>query len=174
MARLFTARLRLEPLSAAHLPALLDIHQRNANAFEGRMFLVMRSMADAKRYLEPKARSERYALVLRKERCVVGSIALANIDSLPFSNATLGYHLDGAHSGHGYMQEAVERLVSYAFSTLKLHRIEANIAPDNKRSLKLIRRVGFRKEGVTPRMLFLCGAWRDQVRFAITKEEWTR
>jgi ribosomal-protein-alanine N-acetyltransferase len=71
-----------------------------------------------------------------------------------------------------YAREAATRMLKHAFNTLKLHRVEASIEPGNRRSIKLIKAIGFRLEGFSPRMLYLCGAWRDQKRYALLKDEW--
>jgi [ribosomal protein S5]-alanine N-acetyltransferase len=61
-------------------------------------------------------------------------------------------------------------VIRYAFTELRLHRLEANIQPANRASLRLVQRHGFRKEGYSPDMLFIDGAWRDHERWAITQE----
>ena len=62
-------------------------------------------------------------------------------------------------------------LLRYAFRTLKLHRVEANVQPGNIRSTELLRRTGFRKEGFSPRNLKVGGWWRDHDRWVITVED---
>ena len=65
------------------------------------------------------------------------------------------------------MQAGLTQLVDYAFSTMGLHRLEANIQPDNLRSQELVRRCGFEYEGLSKNFLFLDGAWRDHQRWCV-------
>ncbi len=176
MKTLLTARLRLEPLTENHIDALLEIHKGNVHEFTGRMPRVLKTRREAMRMLIPNARTERYVLVLpgpKAARTVLGVISLSNIDNGVFSNASLGYWINRNFAGYGYTREAAARITKHAFTKLKLHRLEANIAPDNRASIKLVKALGFRKEGVSLRMLFLGDAWRDQARYAMTVEEWT-
>jgi ribosomal-protein-alanine N-acetyltransferase len=59
-----------------------------------------------------------------------------------------------------------------AFGELRLHRVEANIQPENRDSIRLAERLGFRKEGLSPRYLKVGGRWRDHERWALLAEEW--
>jgi ribosomal-protein-alanine N-acetyltransferase len=68
------------------------------------------------------------------------------------------------------MSEALKLVVSYAFGELGLHRLEANVQPENAASIRLVQRSGFRNEGYSPHYLFIDGDWRGHERWAITRE----
>ena len=87
-----------------------------------------------------------------------------------FQSCFLGYLQDEAHCGNGYMQEALAKGIWYMFALEQLHRIEANIMPHNTPSIKLVERLGFQKEGHSPRYLNINGAWEDHDRYAILNE----
>jgi [ribosomal protein S5]-alanine N-acetyltransferase len=69
------------------------------------------------------------------------------------------------------MSAGIRAAIAKAFGTLRLHRLEANIQPDNDASRRLVRRLGFRLEGYSPRYLKIGGKWRDHERWALTAEE---
>lgn len=93
----------------------------------------------------------------------VGAAALSNMVFGAFRACYLGYHLDGAAVGQGFMQEALEAVIDYAFDELRLHRIMANYLPTNERSGRLLRRLSFVVEGYARDYLFIGGAFRDHV-----------
>jgi hypothetical protein len=70
------------------------------------------------------------------------------------------------------MHDGLQAVLAYAFRKLKLHRVEANIQPGNKRSIRLARRSGFRREGYSPRYLKVRGRWQDHERWALLVEDW--
>jgi ribosomal-protein-alanine N-acetyltransferase len=126
------------------------------------------------RYIE-RLESERHlgSLVCLKDTgAIVGVINMSEIAQGIFQSAYLGYYGGAEYAGQGYMTEGLSLLVSHAFNRLKLHRLEANIQPGNQRSLALVRRLGFRKEGFSARYLKIGGRWRDHERWAITSEDW--
>ena len=104
---------------------------------------------------------------------IVGVANITQIARGNFRSAYLGYHGYVASARQGLMTEAIRQAVAYAFTELELHRLEANIQPDNTRSIALVKRVGFRKEGYSPRYLMIGGEWQDHERWAITYEDWT-
>jgi [ribosomal protein S5]-alanine N-acetyltransferase len=101
-------------------------------------------------------------------RAIAGVATINNIIRGRFQNGSLAYAAFAATAGQGYMSEGVALVLRHAFQDLRLHRLEANIQPGNHASLRLIRRLGFRREGYSPEMLFIDGAWRDHERWAIT------
>jgi len=126
------------------------------------------------RYIE-RLESERHhgsLVCLRETGAIAGVINMSEIVQGIFRSAYLGYYGGAEYAGQGYMTEGLSLLVSHAFNRLKLHRLEANIQPGNHRSLALVRRLGFRKEGYSPSYLKIGGRWRDHERWAITQEDW--
>jgi len=110
-------------------------------------------------------------VVRREDGAIVGLFSLSQIFLGNFRSAYLGYWVAAPFAGKGYMTEGMELLLGYAFRTLKLHRVEANVQPGNQASLALLRRTGFRQEGISPRYLKIGGRWRDHERWAMTVED---
>ena len=109
----------------------------------------------------------------RDDGRILGVANLSEIVRGPFQNAFLGYYAFSGGTGRGWMTEGVHLLVDHAFHDLELHRVEANVQPENGPSIALLRRLGFSREGFSPRYLKIAGRWRDHERWAILAEEWT-
>jgi [ribosomal protein S5]-alanine N-acetyltransferase len=101
-----------------------------------------------------------------------GEINLSIVQRGPFQSAYVGYWIDEAHAGHGYMPEALVVLCRYAFEDLMLHRLQVSIIPRNHASRRVVEKLGLREEGIAQRYLEIAGVWEDHVRYAITVEEW--
>ena len=108
----------------------------------------------------------------KKGHSIVGSINLSQIFRGGFKSAYLGYQVGSPFAGQGYMTEAIQLVLRYAFDKMKLHRLEANIQPNNAASIALVKRAGFRKEGYSRKYLKVGGRWRDHERWAIVAEDW--
>ncbi len=65
------------------------------------------------------------------------------------------------------MHEAVLLVVQFGFETLRLHRIEAACIPDNQRSIRVLEKAGFRREGLSRSYLRINGVWRDHLLYAL-------
>lgn len=103
---------------------------------------------------------------------LVGVFNFSEIVRGAFQCGYLGYYAFAPHAGDGYMAEGIELALDAAFRRLRLHRVEVNVQPTNTRSLELVRRAGFRREGYSPRYVKIAGRWRDHVRLAFTIEDW--
>ena len=101
-----------------------------------------------------------------------GEIYLSSLQRGPFQNASVGYWVDEALAGQGYVPEAVVVLFRFAFEELALHRLQVAIIPRNTPSRRVAEKLGLREEGIAVRYLEINGDWEDHVRYAITAEEW--
>lgn len=111
---------------------------------------------------------------VRETGAAAGVININSIIRGRYQGATLCYAAFAPTAGQGYMTEGLAATLRHAFNDLRLHRLEANIQPENKASLALVQRLGFRYEGFSPAYLFIDGAWRDHERWAITAPHpWT-
>lgn len=129
---------------------------------------------DYRAYLK-QIRSERRQglLVCRRDDArIAGVINMNEIVRGVFCSTYLGYYAHADHAGQGYMTEGLGLALRYGFQRLKLHRMEANIIPENEPSSRLVQRLGFRLEGRSPRYLKIGGRWRDHDRWALTIEDW--
>lgn len=110
--------------------------------------------------------------VCTEEDLLAGVINVSEIVHGSFCSGYLGYYALAPHQGRGYMRAGLVRVVQAAFRGYRLHRLEANIQPDNFRSIGLVRSLGFRREGYSPKYLKIGGRWRDHERWAVTADEW--
>jgi ribosomal-protein-alanine N-acetyltransferase len=110
--------------------------------------------------------------VVTEEGALAGAITVSEIVRGPFCSAYLGYYAFTPHSDKGYTTCGIAAVVTDAFKVHGLHRLEANIQPENAASRAVVRKLGFRLEGYSPRYLKIAGRWRDHERWAITAEEW--
>ncbi len=106
---------------------------------------------------------------------IAGFFNLTDIVRGAFQNAYASWSVSEDVARRGYGAEGVRGLLAVAFAPapigLALHRVQANVIPDNEPSLRLARSVGFREEGRAERYLQIAGRWQDHVMFAMTVEE---
>jgi [ribosomal protein S5]-alanine N-acetyltransferase len=114
--------------------------------------------------------TEGRVVCVRDGGALAGLVTVDTIVRGRFQSASISYAAFAPAAGRGYLAEGVRLMLRYAFQDLRLHRVEASIQPGNQASLRLVERLGFRREGYSPDMLFIDGAWRDHVRWAITRE----
>jgi len=108
-----------------------------------------------------------------KPELALGQINFSQIARRAFHNAMLGYAIDQALEGRGLMREALSAALADVFSPrVHLHRVQANVRPENTRSLALLSRLGFEREGLAREYLFIDGAWRDHMMTALRNPAW--
>jgi ribosomal-protein-alanine N-acetyltransferase len=105
-------------------------------------------------------------LIRRADEALVGAITLDNIRRGPAQAGTLGYWTGEVHTRQGYMREAIDAVVHYAFGQMDLSRIEAACLPGNAPSRALLEKCGFKYEGVAQSYLQINGRWRNHVLYA--------
>jgi ribosomal-protein-alanine N-acetyltransferase len=178
--RIGTERLTLRTLERDDSSALRDFYLRNKAFFapweparDDRFFEPgsFEEAIDAERRELAERRSLKLYLFERAEAGspppIVGYAGLSNIVHGAFLSAFLGYKVDEAHRGKGYMTEGLRALVDAAFGEYGLHRIEANIIPRNAPSVRLALRLGFVLEGSSPKYLRINGVWEDHDHYVL-------
>ncbi|WNB90884.1 GNAT family protein [Bacillus sp. NEB1478] len=108
-----------------------------------------------------------FGLFLNESDELIGTINLFAIMRGSIQSAYVGYFLDKKHNGKGYMTEAVQLIVAYAFEELKLHRVEAGVMPHNLGSIRVLEKAGFEREGLNRKNVKINGKWEDHVHLAI-------
>jgi len=119
-----------------------------------------------------KGRTYGYFIGRNEDDRLVGVVNINDVVMGGFRSGSLGYYADMDLAGRGYMTEGLALVMDQAFTTLELNRLEANVQPANAASIALIRKLGFRNEGFSPKFLEIDGIWRDHERWAILGEEW--
>ena len=164
-------------------PARVVVRPPEARDQEEFLALVAASVTLHRPWMTPPSTAAAFAAYLRRyagpdeESLLVcrrdtGAIAgMVNINSIirgRFQNGSLGYAAFAPSAGQGYLSEGLGLVVRHAFERLRLHRLARPDPAGNHASLRLVRRLGFRYEGLSPELLFIDGAWRDHERWAIT------
>ena len=113
----------------------------------------------------------RFWIFLKNSDEIIGTISFRNITRYYTQSCKLGYKLDERHWGMGYMTEALREGVRIVFDDLKLHRIIAEVMPDNDRSIRLMERLCFVNEGIQRRIYYINGKWEDHILFSLLSSE---
>ncbi|WP_338401478.1 GNAT family protein [Neptunicella marina] len=115
----------------------------------------------------------RYLLCLKVDDSIIGTFHISGIVRGYFQSAYLGFEVFAPYQGKGFMKPGLQLLIKEAFETLNLHRLEANIQPENSASTKLVSGAGFVKEGFSKQYLNIGGkGWKDHERWALLNTHW--
>jgi len=165
-----TDRLLLRLARASDVPAIIDYYRSNRRHLAPWEPVRPESFFTEdhwRRQVRGNAREFRQGRSMRlfmfDGKRVIGTVSFTNITRGALQGCTLGYSLDSREQGRGYMTESLRGAIRYAFRMLKLHRIMANYMPGNRRSARVLRRLGFRVEGRARQYLLIAGRWEDHV-----------
>ena len=125
-----------------------------------------------RRYAEDLRADQSYAFVIIRssDNALVGGLTLANIRRGVSQAASLGYWMGKPYVRQGYMTAAVRTVIAFAFSTLRLHRLEAACIPTNNASIRLLEKTGFVREGYARDYLCINGIWQDHLLYGRLKD----
>ncbi|OWY21504.1 GNAT family N-acetyltransferase [Sphingobacteriales bacterium UPWRP_1] len=112
-----------------------------------------------------------YLFLQNNSQQIIGDIHFSNIIGGAFQSCFLGYKIAQSHAGQGYITEALQTAIPWLFSTLRLHRIEANIMPGNRASVRVAEKLGFQNEGLARKYLKINGIWEDHFHYVLLNEQ---
>jgi len=102
---------------------------------------------------------------------IIGAVGFSNIVRGVFLSCHLGYKLDKYEINNGYMTEAIQKGIDIIFNEYNLHRIEANIIPRNKASIRVVEKLGFYNEGLAYKYLKINGKWEDHIHMVLLNDK---
>ena len=170
-----TARLRLRTLAEADIPALFAIFgdPEVCRYWSHPALPDLAAAAGLLAQIQAYAREGtlfQWGIALRASDEVIGTCTLASITH-EHRRAELGFALARAHWGQGYVAEALPALVAHAFGALDLHRLEADIDPRNATSIRVVERLGFRREGYMRERYVVNGETQDTVFYGLLRKD---
>lgn len=115
----------------------------------------------------------KWGIARRSDDEIIGTTTLFNLN-LDNRRCELGYALDRAEWGKGYMQETLRAVLNYAFNSLELHRIEADVDPRNINSIRTVEKLGFQREGYLRERWQVNGEIQDALFFGLLRPEWEK
>lgn len=170
------SRLRLRWLEVSDVPALFALGSHpEVNRYWSRP--PMQSMGEAEALWEDVRRQHRartlfqWGIARNADDMLLGCCTLHQVDWV-HRRAEVGYSLRREFWGEGYMTEALGVLFGFCFGVLRLHRLEADVDPRNARSLRLLERLGFRREGLLRERYHVGGEIQDSVVLGLLAREW--
>lgn len=112
-----------------------------------------------------------YFIFHKKNSNLLGGITIGNIRYGASQSAQIGYWMGARHAGNGFMQDAIGALLEHAFNGMRLHRIEAACIPTNTRSMHVLEKAGFTREGLLRSYLRINGVWQDHCIYSLIADE---
>ncbi len=122
-------------------------------------------------YLANMDRAYSFLIFKTDDKALLGGINVGNVRRGVAQSASLGYWIGEKYSRNGYMKEALKLLIPSLFVDLRLNRIEAATLEENIASKNLLKKIGFKKEGVLRKYLKINGTWRDHILYGLLEND---
>ncbi len=122
-------------------------------------------------YLANMDRAYSFLIFKTDDKTLLGGINIGNVRRGVSQSASLGYWIGEKYSRNGYMKEALKLLIPSLFVDLRLNRIEAATLEENIASKNLLKKIGFKKEGVLRKYLKINGTWRDHILYGLLEND---
>ncbi|MCW4038087.1 MAG: GNAT family N-acetyltransferase [Candidatus Bathyarchaeota archaeon] len=172
-----TQRLILRKMTLSDLDFYFH-HFNDQKIVEGTCFPGPKTLDAAEKELErycinpfKENKGIRWGIVLKDAGELIGTLGFYDWDK-DVHKVEIGYDLKPSHWGLGIMTEALQAVICFCFEAMGLNRIQAIIPVENHRSMNLVRRLGFTKEGVLRQNSLFNGVYRDDACFSLLIEEW--
>ena len=122
-------------------------------------------------YLANMDRAYSFLIFKTDDKALLGGINIGNVRRGVSQSASLGYWIGEKYARNGYMKEALKLLIPSLFVDLRLNRIEAATLEENIASKSLLKKIGFKKEGVLRKYLKINGTWRDHILYGLLEND---
>jgi len=174
-----TERLLLKTAKEISIEQLLDYYRDNKEFFKpfeperSESFFTYRQqsieLANDIFYLEHHSALKLF-ICLRENERLIGILSFSQIILGPFKSCYIGYNLDEKKTGKGYMTEAINTGIEIMFKDFGLHRIEGNVMPSNRASIRILEKLGFEYEGTAKKYLSINGRWEDHMHYTLLND----
>jgi ribosomal-protein-alanine N-acetyltransferase len=162
----YAAWAELRAQSRAHLTPWEPQWSRDElarSSFRRRLRQVHRELRDDEGYA--------YLIFAEADSALVGGLNLSNVRRGVAQAAAIGYWIGAPFAGRGLMTDAVRAAAAFAFTSLRLNRLEAACLPSNAASQRVLEKAGFAREGRARRYLKINGQWQDHDLFALLHDD---
>jgi [ribosomal protein S5]-alanine N-acetyltransferase len=166
-------RVYLERPSARHERDFVDAVLRSRALHRG-FVVAAATPAEYRDYLRSTRRDDRasFFVVTMTSGGLAGVVDFRDIVDGRQRSGRLGYYAFTPYAGSGLMREGLTLAIGVAFRRLGVRRLEADVQSGNRRSIALLERLGFAREGTAHGYLKIGNCWRDHQRWALVAEDW--
>ena len=112
-----------------------------------------------------------FGIFLREDQTLIGDLGIHFLPDLS-DEAEIGVTVAPGYQSKGFASEAVSRVLEFLFHTLHKNKVTASVDPENRKSMALMERIGFKLEGIHKKTILFRGEWTDDAVFSLTRKQW--